>query len=346
MTCVLLASALAACTGTMIDGGTDEPSGGRGGAAGEGIAGRGGAMAGEGGAAAGAGGAGGAAAGAAGGSSGGGTAGTSGATAGTGGFAAGAGGATAGTAGAGGAAAGAGGAAPFVMTRILPLGDSITQGRRGSGIDLDPSCNGPVLTYRYPLWKKLVDAGASFKFVGSMTGGFNGDPNWADYAGRSFDRAHEGHWGWKLTDVLPKLPGWLAGYEAPDVAIVMLGTNDGGAPTVDDMVATAGKIIDALRARNPRIVVIWGHTYQEWAPFPEYRMKLDALAKQKSTADSPILTVDTSKGWISKPQIDCNDHTTKTPNSCTVDWVHPNDRGGQQLADLYYPVLLPYLRKR
>lgn len=73
--------------------------------------------------------------------------------------------------------------------RIVCIGDSITQGRKGIGE------HKPTQSYRYPLWKKLVDLGASVDFVGSLPGGFEGDPDWPEYKGKAFDREHEGHWG-------------------------------------------------------------------------------------------------------------------------------------------------------
>src|SRR4051812_47069722 len=88
--------------------------------------------------------------------------------------------------------------APTRPLYILPLGDSFTQGRKGDGQPDTVSCDAAVESYRYPLWKMLVDAGVDTQvdFVGSLVGGFEGDPPWPDYRGKRFDREHEGHWGW------------------------------------------------------------------------------------------------------------------------------------------------------
>ncbi|MDX5420429.1 MAG: hypothetical protein LPK09_14535, partial [Hymenobacteraceae bacterium] len=78
----------------------------------------------------------------------------------------------------------------------MALGNSITQGS-----EANPS-------YRYQLWRMLVDADLDFEFVGSL------DTNWhyeapnteqgADvaspvmgelYKNKTFNNNHEGHWG-------------------------------------------------------------------------------------------------------------------------------------------------------
>ena len=82
---------------------------------------------------------------------------------------------------------------PAVL-RILPLGNSITQGK----FDLR--------SYRYALWKKLTDEGILFDFIGSMRTNHKGSPKWPKYKGKSFDTDHEGHWGWRVDEILAKQP--------------------------------------------------------------------------------------------------------------------------------------------
>lgn len=219
---------------------------------------------------------------------------------------------------------------PAKPVRIVCIGDSITQGRKGGG------AHAPTLSWRYPLWKLCVDAKAEVDFVGSLKGGFEGDPEWPDHAGKSFDRDHEGHWGWTTRGIREKLPEWLKGYE-PDVALVLLGTNDGGQKmTVDDTATEMAKLIELLRGRNPKVTILLGQCFQEWAPFPALRTKMEALAKEKSSATSPIVVVDASKGWVSKPDL---------PGTHTVDWVHPNAAGDAKLADAFFEALKPQLKR-
>ena len=76
----------------------------------------------------------------------------------------------------------AGGLQAAPALRILPLGDSITQ---GTG---DTAGGG----YRGPLWTLLKNAGYNADFVGSQT-----DTS-CTLAG--FDKNHEGHGGWRVDE--------------------------------------------------------------------------------------------------------------------------------------------------
>jgi len=216
--------------------------------------------------------------------------------------------------------------------RLVCIGDSITQGRKGGG------SNAPTQSYRYPLWKMLVDLGANVHFVGSLNGGFEGDPEWPDYKGKPFDRGHEGHWGWTTRAVREKLPEWIKGY-TPDVALILLGANDANPKlnmTIEDTAKEMEELIEILRGKNPKVVILLGKPFMEWKPFPEMRDRFDVLAKSKSTPASPIVTVDLSKGWISKPD---------SPGAHTVDWVHPNADGDSRLAAAWADALKPQLKR-
>ena len=222
--------------------------------------------------------------------------------------------------------------------RIVAIGDSITQGRgsqsKGGGAWT------PTFSYRYPLWKLLVDAGTDFDFVGSLQGGFEGDPDWVDYKGRAFDREHEGHWGWTAVDVAARLPGWMQDY-TPDIALILLGSNDASGKTHDEHKASVERvrramtdIFASLRKKNPKVTILLGQCYQEWDPFPAMRAAMRELAKTQTGVDSPIVIVDHSPGWVSDPR--------KTETH-TVDWVHPNSAGDERLAQKWFEALKPYL---
>jgi acyl-CoA thioesterase-1 len=214
--------------------------------------------------------------------------------------------------------------------RIVCIGDSITQGRKGGGAAK------PTQSWRYPLWKLLVDAKAKVDFVGSLSEGFDGSPDWPDYQGLKFDRDHEGHWGWTTRGIREKLPVWIKGY-TPDVALILLGTNDGGQKmTTDDSAREMAAIIDILRTRNPKVTVLLGTPFQHGGPFPEMKAKYEKMAKEKSTAASPVIPVDTSKGFVEPPD---------APGTDTVDWVHPNPSGDAKLAKFWFDALQPVLKR-
>jgi lysophospholipase L1-like esterase len=214
--------------------------------------------------------------------------------------------------------------------KIVCIGDSITQGRKGGGNAK------PTQSWRYPLWKLLVDANAKVDFVGSLSEGFDGSPDWPDYKGLKFDRDHEGHWGWTTRGIREKLPEWIKGY-APDVALILLGTNDGGQKlSTDDSAKEMAGIIDLLRAKNPKVTVLLGTPFQHGGPFPEMKSKYEKMAKEKSTAASAVIPVDTSKGFVEPPDAKDTD---------TVDWVHPNPAGDAKLAKCWFDALQPVLKR-
>ena len=87
--------------------------------------------------------------------------------------------------------------------RVLPLGDSITDGFNVPG------------GYRIDLWRTLAAAGHPVDFVGSQ---FNGPGDLPDHD-------HEGHPGWRIDEVDAHVADWVGG-TAPRTVLIHLGTND------------------------------------------------------------------------------------------------------------------------
>ncbi|MDZ4694886.1 MAG: GDSL-type esterase/lipase family protein, partial [Deltaproteobacteria bacterium] len=198
------------------------------------------------------------------------------------------------------------------MIRVQPLGDSITQGKR----------HPDEATYRRPLWKKLMAAGYKVDFVGSTNQQLDGAHYYDDY-----DPNHEGHYGWKITDVLPMLDGWLKGY-TPDISLIHLGTNDQGSNNPALMVENIGKIVDKLRAKNPRVTIIVAKLIEPSNVGRQFGDLLPAFATQKGTADSPIIVVDQDAGFVS---------------SDTRDGIHPNPSGQEKMAVKWFDALVKIL---
>ncbi|NUT47461.1 MAG: SGNH hydrolase [Saccharothrix sp.] len=87
--------------------------------------------------------------------------------------------------------------------KVMPLGDSITDGFNVPG------------GYRVELWNKLVAGGRTVDFVGSMA---NGPSSLGD-------RNHEGHSGWTIAQINNNITTWLSTY-APRTILLHIGTND------------------------------------------------------------------------------------------------------------------------
>lgn len=209
--------------------------------------------------------------------------------------------------------------------RILPLGDSITQSDMGH------------LSYRYYLWRRLIDAGVDFDFVGSLQEHVGGTPAFPTYAGREFDREHEGHSGWRVDDILNGqggggLASWLQQYDV-DVALIHLGTNDlvyygeGEQSTLAEM----RDVIRVLREDNPAVTVLLAQIIpttfspEANAAIARFNGGIPALAAEMTTAQSPVRVVDLNSGFDASTQ--------------TYDGVHPNAAGEAWMADRWWQAI-------
>lgn len=225
-------------------------------------------------------------------------------------------------AGAGGNTPGAGGASgsnPYGLPTnrpilIQPLGDSITEGK---GTDQEAS-------YRRPLWKKLKDARYNVDFVGSRKLQLGDAPPFF----KDYDPDHEGHYGWKLAEVIKpeNLGQWLKLY-TPDVALVHLGTNDSAAGAAT-LVTNTETLVKQLRADNPAIVIVLAQLIQPGPTQQGFNSMLPALAQKLTTPMSPILVVNQTLGFT---------------NADTIDGIHPNPSGQEKMATKWFASLMTFL---
>ena len=215
--------------------------------------------------------------------------------------------------------------------RIVPIGDSITQGNTGHW------------TYRYPLWKMLIDAGVDFDFVGSLNYFDNINPAIPPYRGVPFDFDHEGHVFFQSGEIAGPLPGWMngslgsSGGYTPDIALVHAGTNDALlAIAVPTTVANLTSIIASLRARNPRVHVLLAklistYSFLDPAGITNARVtainaQIDGIAVAMDLPDSRVIVVDQNTGFLPN-------HTVPAPNGGdTHDGVHPSPAGEEKMA--------------
>ncbi|MEO7342211.1 MAG: Ig-like domain-containing protein, partial [Luteolibacter sp.] len=118
-------------------------------------------------------------------------------------------------------------AADAPPVRILPLGDSITQG----------CCSGTSTEggYRTRLYAILTSSGFNIDFVGSQR-----DSNNPDLP----DIDHEGHGGDRINDIRNGIGVWLKESEEPDVILLHIGTNDFSANGT--LVETQNRLRDLL----------------------------------------------------------------------------------------------------
>ena len=205
--------------------------------------------------------------------------------------------------------------------KILPLGDSITEGF--------------PFTYRYELWKKLIKGGFNFEFVGSK----RDRHRYPDYKGHAWEQHHEGHSGWTTGEVLTLLQTTLQSY-TPDIALIHLGTNDAGRIgdqnypdySVDRIIDELSDIIDLLRLANPSVTVYLAQIIPFGSDEPytnatidELNERIAYLATSQNTQASPVVAVDMHTGF-SDADLD--------------DGVHPNEQGAEKMAERWAEAIL------
>lgn len=194
--------------------------------------------------------------------------------------------------------------------RIMPVGDSITQGTRENG------------SYRRELWRQLKDAGIPADFVGSQQ---RYDLNRRQEF--RMDADHEGYSRLRADEVAARLRV-TAGAHPADIALVHVGTNDTTMPrSTEQIITSLSGIIEALRTANPkvkillaRLIPIANPTLQ--ARIDELNPAIDELAATLTTHASPILVIDQA-----------SDFTTEDD---TVDGLHPNRKGAIKMARRWF----------
>ena len=211
-------------------------------------------------------------------------------------------------------------AAPFVFAnpvlRIMPLGDSITEGAGAT------STGG----YRGPLWTLLANAGYNVDYVGSNT--TNQDKT------NGMDPDHEGHGGWRLdgtsggNGIFEKLPTWFSTIESPDVILLHLGTNDSGADTLNNMARTTA-LLDRLFALQPSAHVIattilWRGDATRYARIQTYNSNLTNVVAAQVAKGQKITILDM--------------HTAVGDNTgyFNTDLLHPNATGYDVMANAWF----------
>ena len=71
-------------------------------------------------------------------------------------------------------------------------------------------------SYRYELWKKLIDNNFTFDFIGTQSD----NSKYPSFLGFNFDIDHEGRGGWTSGDILEGLEGWLKQTGSPDFVLL------------------------------------------------------------------------------------------------------------------------------
>lgn len=191
--------------------------------------------------------------------------------------------------------------------KLMPLGDSITEGGDTMG------------GYRLDLWKKTVQTdGDKIDFVGSVSSG-------PDDLG---DKDNEGHIGWNINELDAQIAGWMSTYK-PNIVLLHIGTNDldqGASAT--EMQTNLKKLITDIFAADPNTHVIVSTlivtSIGEKATWTSYNAAIPGIVAEFKAQGKNISSVDMS-------------------NTLTLsdleDGAHPTWEGYSKMATVWYPAV-------
>jgi lysophospholipase L1-like esterase len=184
--------------------------------------------------------------------------------------------------------------------RVMPLGDSITDGYNVPG------------GYRINLWQRLVGGGYTVDFVGS---GFNGPASLADHD-------HEGHSGWRIDQIDANIVGWLGAY-TPRTILLHIGTNDMNQNyDIANAPARLSALIDKIRANAPDVELFVAQITPETDATLEQRVR---------NFNATIPGIVAGKG--AKTHL-VDQHAALT-TADLADGVHPNAAGYDKMAAVW-----------
>ncbi|GIJ51423.1 lipase [Virgisporangium aliadipatigenens] len=191
--------------------------------------------------------------------------------------------------------------------RVMPLGDSITEGTQVPG------------GYRIGLWQRLASAGYRVDLVGTQ---FNGPSSLGDHD-------HEGHPGWRIDQIDANITTWLRN-TTPRTVLLHIGTNDilqnynvGGAPgrlsTLVDRITAAAPNADVFVAT----IIPLSNSGQE-AAARTFNATIPGMVQSKVSAGKRVHLVDM--------------HAALTTGDL-IDGVHPTAQGYDKMAAAWYAAL-------
>ena len=212
-----------------------------------------------------------------------------------------------------------------IPNKIMPLGASRVQG-------LTPLFE----SYRFELWKDLIDGGWDFDYIGTETE----TGSYPNYENLSFDPDHQGKMSWTSEKIFEELESILHETGYPDIVLFSSpGGNDilDGLP-YENVIENINDIIDLFQDRNPNIVIL----IEQLAPgktsfmtpeltliFDQAVLDVETIAQEQTDENSLVIPVNMFEGFV---------------DSYLADDIHYNEEGAKFIAERYNEVLQTVLK--
>lgn len=191
--------------------------------------------------------------------------------------------------------------------RVMPLGDSITEGTQVPG------------GYRIGLWQRMAAGGYTVDLVGTQ---FNGPSNLGDHD-------HQGHPGWRIDQIHANINGWLAA-TTPRTVLLHIGTNDvlqnynlSGAP------GRLSALIDRITAAAPSADVFVATI------IPLSNAGQESNARAFNSAIPGIVQSKVNAGR----RVHLVDMHSALSTADLIDGIHPTANGYDKMAATWYSAL-------
>jgi len=183
-------------------------------------------------------------------------------------------------------------------------------------------------SYRYELWKNLIDNNYNFDFIGRE----KDYGTYPLYAGLEFDNDHEGSGGFESEDVLANIDEILTTIASPDIVLLSIGGNDlldGGNPP-SEPIANIVELVGKLQTHNSNITIF----LERIAPANNETMT-SSLTNKLNDFNSQIVTIANSL-TSNTSKVIALDMNTNFNESYLADDVHYNEAGAKFIADIYF----------
>ena len=205
-----------------------------------------------------------------------------------------------------------------VVFKILPIGDSRVQGNR-------PDHE----SYRFELWKLLLDNDIAFDFVGTK----EDTAEYPTHTGFAFDNEHDGTGGATTQSLLSEIDDILDEIET-DIVLLGIGGNDlDDGASVDNTIENIETLLDKLQSQNGDVLVVLEQiapatsaymTPERTGILQEFNNAIAEIGRRRTNENSLVITVNMFKDW---------------KDDYLADDVHYNEQGAKEVAHRYFETL-------